>query len=122
LFVDVYGGRILRLSSAGTLSTIHTDPALRPAGIAVHKDGRIFVAAVGDFRTGSVIALNPDGSDPRTIVPPSAGFVPDDLVFDRHGGFYFTDRAAGPRRQSFSEEHQPGLRARHPRRGHRRAG
>ncbi|HSV79434.1 MAG TPA: SMP-30/gluconolactonase/LRE family protein [Ramlibacter sp.] len=91
LFVDVYGGRILRLSSAGTLSTIHTDPALRPAGIAMHKDGRIFVAAVGDFRAGSVIALNPDGSNPHTIVPPSAGFVPDDLVFDRHGGFYFTD-------------------------------
>jgi len=27
----------------------------------------------------------------RTIVPSSAGYVPNDLVFDSDGGFYFTD-------------------------------
>ena len=91
LFVECYGGCVLRLSPDGTLTTLHTDPKLRPAGIAIHKDGRIFVAGVGDFSAGAVVALDPDGRNPRTIVPPKAGYVPDDLVFDRNGGFYFTD-------------------------------
>lgn len=91
LFVDIYGGRVLRLSPDCTLTTVYTDSTLRPAGIAIHKDGRIFVAGVGDFTVGRVVALNPDGSNPQTIVPASAGYVPDDLVFDAKGGFYFTD-------------------------------
>jgi lactonase len=91
LFVDVYGGRVLRLSPEGKLSTIYTDSTLHPAGIAIHKDGRIFVAGIGNFTAGSVIALDPDGGNPQSIVPASAGYVPDDLVFDNNGGFYFTD-------------------------------
>ncbi len=91
LFVDVYGGRVLRLSTQGELSTVYTEVTLGPAGIALHRDGRIFVAGVADFKAGTVIALKPDGSHPQVIVPASAGYVPDDLVFDHHGGFYFTD-------------------------------
>lgn len=91
LFVDIYGGRILSLSPDRTMTTLYTDSHLRPAGIAMHKDGRIFVAAVGDFNAGSVIALDADGSNPQVILPTSAGYVPDDMVFDHHGGFYFTD-------------------------------
>ena len=98
LFVDVYGSRILRLSPDRQLTTVYTEPNLHPAGIAVHKDGRIFVAAVGPvnnstgkFDAGSVIALNADGSNRQVIVPPSAGYVVDDMVFDDEGGFYFTD-------------------------------
>jgi lactonase len=37
------------------------------------------------------VAINPDGSDMQTIVPLSAGYRPNDLVFDTSGGFYFTD-------------------------------
>lgn len=91
LFVDIYGGRVLRLSPDRVLSTVYADTSLLPVGIAIHKDGRIFVAGVGDFKSGRVIALDPDGHRARTIVPPDAGYVPDDLVFDRDGGFYFTD-------------------------------
>ena len=91
LFVDIYGGRVLRLTPAVELTTLHTDPALRPAGIAIHQDGRIFVAGVGDFVRGAIVALNPDGTDPRIIVAPDAGYVPDDLVLDERGGIYFTD-------------------------------
>lgn len=91
LFVDIYGGRVLCLSPDHALTTLYTDSTLCPAGIALHRDGRIFVAAVGDFKAGSVMALNPDGSNPQVILPASAGYVPDDLVFDRQGGFYFTD-------------------------------
>ena len=91
LFVDIYGGRVLRLSPDRVLTTLYADAALQPAGIAVHKDGRIFVAAVGNFTAGRVIALHADGGEPQTIVPASAGYVPNDLVFDSNGGFYFTD-------------------------------
>ena len=97
LFVDVFGGRILKLTPQRQLSTLYCDPVLHPAGIAVHKDGRIFIAAVGPmdadsmFRRGSVIALDADGRNPQTIVPPHLGYVVDDLAFDNLGGFYFTD-------------------------------
>lgn len=98
LFVDVYGSRILRLSPDRKLTTVYTEPNLHPAGIAIHKDGRLFVAAVGPvnsstgkFDAGSVIALDADGGNRQTIVPPSAGYVVDDMVFDSEGGFYFTD-------------------------------
>jgi lactonase len=97
LFVDIYNGRILRLSPDRQLSTVYTEPGLFPAGIAVHKDGRLFVGAVGRINSegqladGSVIVLDADGRNRRTIVPPEDGYVVDDLVFDNEGGFYFTD-------------------------------
>lgn len=97
LFVDIYGGRVLRLSPGQQLSTVYTEKHLHPSGIAIHKDGRIFVAAVGTrnlqglFDAGTVMAMDPDGSNRQTIVAPSAGYVANDLVFDRDGGFYMTD-------------------------------
>ncbi len=90
-FVDVYADSVLRLTPRQELSTVYTQPGLRPAGIAVHRDGRIFVAGIGDFTAGSIIAFEPDTGRSETIVAPDAGYVPDDLVFDRHGGLYFTD-------------------------------
>ena len=91
LFVDIYGGRVLRLSTARELDTVFTDPTLRPAGIAIHADGRIFVAGVGDFEAGRIVACDADGRNPQTIVGTDARHVPDDLVFDGRGGFYYTD-------------------------------
>ena len=97
LFVDVFGGRVLRLSPDHQLTTVYTDPELHPAGIAIHKDGRIFLACLGamdshgQFPAGTVIAIHPDGSHRQTIVAPSAGYVLDDMVFDSDGGFYMTD-------------------------------
>lgn len=91
LFLDIYGGRVLRLSTAGELSTLYSDPELCPAGIGIHRDGRIFLAAVGHFKAGSIVAIDPDGTNLQEIVSPKRGFLPDDLVFDRRGGFYLTD-------------------------------
>ncbi|SDZ70782.1 lactonase [Variovorax sp. YR266] len=90
-FVDVYEGRVLRLTPDLKLTTIFTDKTLHPAGIAIHQDGRIFVGGLGNFAAGRIIALAPDGSNPQTIVPDGAGYLPDDLVFDQKGGIYFTD-------------------------------
>lgn len=102
LFVDVYGGRILRLSPERRLTTVYQELDLRPAGIAIHKDGRIFAACLGatdpddQFRRGSIIAIDPDGTNRQTIVSPDLGVVPDDLVFDDQGGLYFTDFRGSP--------------------------
>lgn len=91
LFVDVYEGRILRLTPDRKLTTIFTDKTLHPAGIAVHKNGQIYVVGVGNFSAGRIIALDPDGGNPKVILPDTAGYVPDDIVFDSRGGLYFTD-------------------------------
>lgn len=91
LFADIFGGRVMRLTPDMKLTVLFTDKSLTPTGIAIHQDGRIFVAGVGNLEAGRLIALDPDGSHPKTIVPESAGYVPDDLVFDQKGGLYFTD-------------------------------
>jgi lactonase len=102
LFVDVYGDRVLKLTPDRQLSTLYTEPGLHPAGLAIHKDGRIFIAAVGPldahgrFHRGSVVAIDADGRNRRDIVPPDLGHVVDDMVFDAHGGFYFTDFRGAP--------------------------
>jgi lactonase len=92
LFSDVSGGHVLRLTADKRISTVFSRNNLGPAGLAVHKDGRIFIAALGDLKgAGSILAVKPDGSAMQTIVPREAGYLPNDLVFDAKGGFYFTD-------------------------------
>jgi lactonase len=92
LFCDVSGGRVLRLTPDERLSTVVSVKDVGPGGIAIHKDGRIFIAAMNLVSgTGFIIAVKPDGTGMETIVPASAGYVPNDLVFDAHGGIYFSD-------------------------------
>lgn len=92
LLVEVYGGRVLRVRPDRSLSVIVPQNPYGSAGIGIHKDGRLFVAGVGDMQQGGCIyAVRPDGSDEEMIVAPHKGYIPDDLVFDRDGGFYFTD-------------------------------
>ena len=74
------------------LTTIVPENKLASAGLGIHKDGRIFVAGLGNFKdTGSVFSVKPDGSGMETIVPAKDGYLADDLVFDANGGFYFSD-------------------------------
>ena len=92
LFCDVSGRRVLRLTPDRRLSTIVSLDELGPGGLAVHKDGRVFIAAMDLAKgIGAVLAVEPDGSGMQAIVPPEAGYMPNDLVFDARGGFYFTD-------------------------------
>src|SRR4051812_18740 len=83
LFCDFSGRRVLRLTPGKKLSTVFTLNEFAPGGVAVHKDGRIFIAAL-DVPTGSgsIIAVGPEGSGMQTNVPESAGYCPNDLVFD----------------------------------------
>jgi lactonase len=92
LFCDVSGGRVLRLTPDKRLSTIVKLNGLSPGGLAIHKDGRIFIAAMNiPKKTGSILAVKSDGTGMQTIVPATAGYMPNDMVFDSHGGFYFSD-------------------------------
>ncbi|WP_340318333.1 SMP-30/gluconolactonase/LRE family protein [Rhizorhabdus argentea] len=92
LLVEIVGGRVLRISPNRTLSVVLPKNTDGSAGIAVHKDGRIFVAGIGDMqRGGCVFAIRPDGSGKESIISRERGYIPDDLVFDNDGGFYFTD-------------------------------
>jgi lactonase len=91
LFVEVFGGRVFRVGEDRRVTTILEKNPLGSAGLAIHADGRIFIAGLGDFKTGSVVAIRPDGSGMETILSETAGYLPDDLVFDASGGFYFTD-------------------------------
>ncbi len=94
LFVDMFSGRVLKVApnKAVTTAVDKSKNAITPTGLAIHKDARLFVAEVGDMATGgSIVAFGPDGSKHTQVVAPSAGYFPDDLVFDSVGGFYFTD-------------------------------
>ncbi len=99
VFCEVFGGRLFRLSPEKELTTILAENELRPAGMEVHSDGRLYVAELGDFKDrGSVVSMAPDGSDITPVVTRDDGFLPDDLVFDAAGGFYFTDFKGGSSR------------------------
>jgi lactonase len=92
LFCDVSGARVLRLTPDKQLSTVASLSDVSPGGIAVHKDGRIFIAAMKMVRgTGLIVAVKRDGTGMQTIVPATAGYMPNDLVFDARGGLYFSD-------------------------------
>ncbi|MDB6151986.1 MAG: putative lactonase precursor [Chthoniobacteraceae bacterium] len=91
LFADVSGKRVVRVTPEKRLSVVTTQP-LGTGGLAIHKDGRVFIAAMGSFKNdGGVLAVAPDGTQVQSIVPPEAGYAVNDLVFDARGGFYFTD-------------------------------
>jgi len=82
LFVEVFGGRVFRLTPDMKLTTIVPENKLASAGLGIHKDGRIFVAGLGNFKdTGSVFSVKPDGSDMETIVP--AKDLSHPLIFSR---------------------------------------
>lgn len=95
LFTEAFGSRVMRLSPDKKLTLILPQSDAGSAGLALHKNGRILVAGVGHSTDGTVggpiFSIRPDGSDKQIIIDPKAGYVPDDLVLDNQGGFYFTD-------------------------------
>ncbi len=92
LFCDVSGRHVLRLTPDKRFSTIVSLNDVSPGGLAIHKDGRIFIAAMNIPKgTGLIAAVKPDGTDMQTVVPAAAGYMPNDLVLDAYGGFYFSD-------------------------------
>jgi lactonase len=91
LFSDVQGGRVLRLDEGNRIAEVAKLDGLMPAGLALARDGRVFIAAANGRGGGAVLAMQPDGTGLRTVVPESAGLFPNDLVLDAAGGLYVTD-------------------------------
>lgn len=88
--VDLAYGRIFKISPKGEFETFAEYDG-EPNGIAIHKDGRIFVA---DHRLGIVFF---DAKNPKITPVVSRyhqqGFKGvNDLFFDLQGNLYFTDQ------------------------------
>jgi len=81
----MFTGRVLKVAPDKAVTTIVDPNAIAPTGFAVHKDGRLFLAGVGNMTSGSIVSFQPDGRGRAEIIPPSAGYLPDDLVFDSAG-------------------------------------
>jgi lactonase len=90
LFISsIFDSRILKITPEKKVTTIFSKEGLLPDGIAIHKDGRLFIVCLA----GKIITLNPDGSNLTYIEArhqgrPRSG---NDLVFDSKGNFYVTD-------------------------------
>lgn len=92
LFCDPTAGRVYRLLPDKTIALVAETPGFGPSGLALHADGRLFMTALNlEKKLGKIVALSADGKRLETIVPVKAGYLPNDLVFDRDGGFYFSD-------------------------------
>lgn len=92
LFCDPSAGKVYRLDKDKRLNLVLETPGFAPSGLALSRDGRLFMTALNlDKKLGKIIALAPDGKTLETIIPVEAGFLPNDLVFDKEGGFYFSD-------------------------------
>ncbi|TWI62526.1 lactonase [Pseudoduganella lurida] len=91
-FSNSTAGQLLKMSSDKHLATVAGFGSASIGGTAIHRDGRIFVAVHDKaFTKGWIVALQPDGTHRQTVLAPDRGFIPNDLVFDRGGGIYFTD-------------------------------
>ncbi|MBM0868348.1 lactonase [Staphylococcus auricularis] len=91
---EVFGGKIYRVDlPEKTVSNVFTSTKEKPASVKIHKDGRLFISYLGDFKSsGGIYAVKPDGSAFDDIISDiNTEYCVDDLVFDSKGGFYFTD-------------------------------
>ncbi|WP_423822906.1 SMP-30/gluconolactonase/LRE family protein [Salinisphaera sp. SPP-AMP-43] len=87
-FCDVFGGTIFHLDmQTQALTEIYQAKDEFPAAVKIHRDGRLFVCCLGNFETGHIFAIQPDGTGRETILE---GYVVDDMVFAPDGSFYFT--------------------------------
>ena len=90
LFVSsIFDSRILKITPDKKVSTIFSQEGLLPDGMAIHKDGRLFVVCI----SGKLVTVNLDGSNMTEIEARYEGkpAVMNDIVFDNKGNFYVTD-------------------------------
>ncbi|GAA4322235.1 SMP-30/gluconolactonase/LRE family protein [Pigmentiphaga soli] len=109
LVVEIRGGTVRRIAPDGSAS-LAADCGGGPNGAAIGPDGALYVCNNGgaSYKPGQVLSSGPAADytggyiqrvdlatgDVRTLYEGCDGTrlsAPNDLVFDRHGGFYFTD-------------------------------
>lgn len=86
---SIFDSRILKITPDKKVTTIFSQEGLMPDGIAIHKDGRLFLACI----SGKFMSIAPDGSNPTEITPRFQGKpqMGNDLVFDNNGNLFVTD-------------------------------
>jgi len=81
--------RILKITPTKEMTVVLQQKGVRMCGLAIHEDGRIFIACV----TGELLTVNPDGSNVTPIIAryQNKPKLFNDLVFNSHGYLYATD-------------------------------
>jgi gluconolactonase len=109
ILTEINGGRITRIGADGTRTVLGPSGG-GPNGIARGPDGALYVCNNGgsyyppghflgqgpssDYTGGSIDKVDPHSGERTTLYSECDGnrlSAPNDLVFDRQGGFYFTD-------------------------------
>lgn len=115
ILVEIKGGRLTRVRPSGAKETIAEIPG-GPNGAAIGPDGRVYVCNNGGFEWVEVMGQTISGDAPADyrggsidVVDLASGAVetlythvnghrlsgPNDIVFDKEGGFWFTDHGKG---------------------------
>jgi len=121
LVMEVWGGNVARISPQGDYGVVAYMGG-RPCGAAIGPDGRCYVCNDGGRNERETAELGPAPDD--AVITPGGGSIQvvdlasgvfetlyteaggwpigaaNDIVFDAHGGFYFTDFARQNRRMS----------------------
>jgi len=116
IVTEINGGRITRIAADGTCTPLGA-PGGGPNGIARGPDGALYVCNNGgshyppghflgagpsaDYAGGYIEKVDPQSGERRKLYSECDGnrlSAPNDLVFDRQGGFYFTDMGKRYRR------------------------
>ena len=119
ILVEIAGGRLSRVYPDGRTEVV-AETGGGPNGAAYGPDGRIYVCNNGGFDTvvkdgkvriaetldnyvgGSIQAVDPTSGEVETLYTEVDGVPlkgPNDLVFDRTGGFWFSDHGKTHERQ-----------------------
>lgn len=106
---EIAGGAVTRVAADGT-KTLLAATGGGPNGLALGPDGALYLCNNGgnvyaaggflstgpakDYKTGSIQRIDPKTGEFKTLYTHCGGnklSAPNDIVFDRQGGFYFTD-------------------------------
>ena len=106
---EIAGSAVTRVAPDGTKTAIGT-PGGGPNGLARGPDGALYLCNNGgneyaqggflstgpskDYQCGYIQRIEPQTGDTRILYSQCGGHklsAPNDIVFDRQGGFYFTD-------------------------------
>ncbi|MDU2138008.1 MAG: lactonase, partial [Staphylococcus warneri] len=89
--LDVFEGNIFKVNpDTKEVTRPFKSKKENPAAIKIHKDGRLFICYLGDFKsTGGIFATTDKGDQFEEIISElNTEYCIDDMVFDRKGGFY----------------------------------